>query len=227
MPRVNVNWPRQQATNIKMVERIAKGVLVSSSLFLLLVLVLVTLPKIESAQYEMGFCNVTATKLITDYGRLQCHCTRRNRYTKCIIYYPCLQIYVSYNNISLREALVVKDRRRITDECSYKLRDYDCGTTDDVYRHVKSFSERWGSRNSSYECYYNSRNPARVILTNTAPSTILAVILTSLPSVGVVAGLSIKCFKEQISLVMLRKLKLGLNEDFVSVATASDDEGSG
>jgi len=228
MSRLNVNWPRQQATNIKLVERFARSVLVSSSLFLLLVLVLVTLPKIESAQYEMGFCNVTATKLITDPDkRLQCHCPGRNSYTKCIIYYPCLQIYVSYNNASLREALVVKDRRRITDECSYKLRDYDCGTTDDVYRHVKSFSERWGSRNSSYECYHNSRNPARVILTNTAPSTILAATLTLLPSIGVVVGLSMKCFKEQISLIMLRKLRLGVNEDFVSVATASDDEGSG
>lgn len=228
MPRVNVNWPRQQATNIKMVERIAKGVLVSSSLFLLLVLVLVTLPKIESAQYEMGFCNVTTTKLITDSSRrLQCHCAGRNSHTKCIIYYPCLQIYVSYNNASLHEALVVKDRRRITDECSYKLRDYDCGTTNGVYRYVKSFSERWGSRNSSYECYYNSKNPARVVLTNTAPSTILAVTLTLLPSVGVVAGLSIKRFKEQISLAMLRKFRLGSNGEFVSVATASDDEGSG
>ena len=228
MSRLNANWSRQQVTNIKLVERIAKSVLVFSSLFLLLVLVLVTLPKIESAQYEMGFCNVTATKLITDSERrLQCHCTGRNSYTKCIIYYPCLQIYVSYNNASLREALVVKNRRRITDKCSYKLRDYDCGTTDDVYRDVKSFNERWGLRNSSYECYYSSRNPARVILTNTAPSTILAVTLTLLPFVGLVVGLSLKCFKEQISLVMLRKLRLGVNEDFVSVATASDDEGSG
>jgi len=66
-----------------------------------------------------------------------------------------------------------------------------------------------------------------VILTNTAPSTILAATLTLLPSIGVVVGLSMKCFKEQISLVMLRKLRLGVNEDFVSVATASDDEGSG
>ena len=227
MSRLNVSWPRQQATNIKLVDRFAKSVLISSSLFLLLVLVLVTLPNIESEQYEMGFCNVTATKLITDSNKqLQCHCTARNSYTKCIIYYPCLQIYVSYNNASLREALVVKDRRRITDKCSYKLGgDYECGTTDDVYRHIKSFSERWGSRNSSYECYHNSRNPARVILTNTAPSTILAATLTVLPSVGVFVGLWMKCFKEQISLAMLRKLRLGVNEDFVSVATVSDDEG--
>ena len=224
----NGNWPRQQATNIKLVERIAKSVLVASSLCLLLVLVLVTLPNIESAQYQMGFCNVTVTKLVTDSDRrLQCHCTGRDRNTKCTIYYPCLQIYVSYNNATLREALVVKNRRRITNECSYKLRDYDCGTTDDVYRHVKSFSERWGSRNLSYECFYNSRNPARLILTNWALSTILAVTLTLLPSVGVVVGLSMKCFKEQISLVMVPKLRLGVNEDFVSVATASDDEGSG
>lgn len=227
MSRVNnVNWPQQaKATNIKMAERIAKGVLISSSLFLLLVLVLVTLPKIESAQYEMGFCNVKATKLITDSDkRLQCHCTRRNSDTKCIIYYPCLQIYVSFNNISESEALVVKNRRRIAEECSYKLRDYDCGTTDDVYRHVKSFRERWGLANSSYECYYNSRNPARVILKNTAPNAALAVTLTLLPSVGIVTGLLMKYFKEQISLIMLRTLRLGVNEDFVSLATASDDE---
>lgn len=222
----NISWPQQaKASNIKIVERIAKGVLVASSLFLLLVLVLLTLPKIESAQYEMGFCNVTTTKLITDSNkRLQCHCTARNSDTKCIIFYPCLQIYVCFNNISVREALVVRDRRRIAEECSYKLRDYDCGTTDDVYRHVNSFRERWGLANSSYECYYNSRNPARVILTNTAPSAALSVTLTLLPSVGVVTGLLMKCFKEQISLIMLRTLRLGVNDDFVSVATASDDE---
>ena len=223
----NVSWPQQaRATNINMVERIAKGVLVTSSLFLLLVLVLVTLPKIESAQYELGFCNVTATRLITNSDkRLQCHCNGRNSNSKCTIYYPCLQIYVSFDNASAREALVVRDRRRIAEECSYKLRDYDCGTTDDVYRNVNSFRERWGSINSSYECYYNSRNPARVILTNTAPTAALAVTLTLLPSVGIVIGLLMKYFKEKISLKMLRKLRLGVNEDFVSVrTTASDDE---
>ena len=66
-----------------------------------------------------------------------------------------------------------------------------------------------------------------MILTNTAPSTILAVALTLLPSVGVVIGLSMKCFKDQVSLVMLRTLRLGVNKNFISVATASDDEGSG
>lgn len=219
-------FSRSQQAKIKMVERVAKGVLVSSSLFLLLVLVLATLPKIESAQYKMGVCNVTETKLITDPDkRLQCHCTKRNSNTKCTIYYPCLQIYVYYNNISVSEALVVKNRRRIHEECSYKLRDYDCKTTDDVYRHVEGFRERWGLLHSLYECYYTSRNPTRVILTNRAPSTALAVTLTLLPSVGIVIGLLMICLKERIcGLIMLRK-RLGVNEDLVSLATtASDDE---
>lgn len=223
---MNVNRS-QQTEIIKKVERVAKGVLVTSSLFLLLVLVLLTLPKIESTNFVMGFCNVTATKLITTHDkRLQCNCIKRSSNAKCTIYYPCLQIYASYNNRSARDALVVKDRRQIAEECSYKLRDTECGTTEEVYSHVEGFREQWGLINSSYECYYNSRNPARVVLTNNAPNTILTVTLTLISSVGVAVGLVMTYLKEHISLIMFRRVRHSGNEHLVSLAqaTATDDE---
>ena len=120
----------QQADLIKKVTRVAKGILVTSILSLLLVLVLVTLPKIESSRFKLGICSVTATKLITAQDkRLRCDCIKRNTNAKCTIYYPCLQIYVSYNNRSQYDALVVRDRRQMTKECSYILRDSECKTT--------------------------------------------------------------------------------------------------
>ena len=89
----------QQADLIKKVTRVAKGILVTSILSLLLVLVLVTLPKIESSRFKLGICSVTATKLITAQDkRLRCDCIKRNTNAKCTIYYPCLQIYVTYNS---------------------------------------------------------------------------------------------------------------------------------
>ena len=224
---MNVHWS-QQADLIKKVTRVAKGILVTSILSLLLVLVLVTLPKIESSRFKLGICSVTATKLITAQDkRLRCDCIKRNTNAKCTIYYPCLQIYVSYNNRSEHDALVVRDRRQITKECSYILRDSECGTTADVYKHVNVFLEQWGSKSSSYKCYQNTRIPARVILINNALSTALAAALTLISSVGVVIGLLLFCLKKQISLIMFKRVRrFRGNEQLVSLAQGSaiDDE---
>lgn len=218
----------QQADLIKKVTRVAKGILVTSILSLLLVLVLVTLPKIESSRFKLGICSVTATKLITAQDkRLRCDCIKRNTNAKCTIYYPCLQIYVTYNNRSEHDALVVRDRRQITKECSYILRDSECGTTADVYKHVNVFLEQWGSKSSSYKCYQNTRIPARVILINNALSTVLAATLTLISSVGVVIGLLLFCLKKQISLIMFKRVRrFRGNEQLVSLAQGSaiDDE---
>ena len=146
---------------------------------------------------------------------------------KCTIYYPCLQIYVSYNNRSEHDALVVRDRRQITKECSYILRDSECGTTADVYKHVNVFLEQWGSKSSSYKCYHNPRIPARVILINNALSTVLAATLTLISSVGVIIGLLLFCLKKQISLIMFKRVRrFRGNEQLVSLAQGSaiDDE---
>ena len=218
----------QQADLIKKVTRVAKGILLTSILSLLLVLVLVTLPKIESSRFKLGICSVTATKLITAQDkRLRCDCIKRNTNAKCTIYYPCLQIYVTYNNRSEHDALVVRDRRQITKECSYILRDSECGTTADVYKHVNVFLEQWGSKSSSYKCYQNTRIPARVILINNALSTVLAATLTLISSVGVVIGLLLFCLKKQISLIMFKRVRrFRGNEQLVSLAQGSaiDDE---
>ena len=218
----------QQADLIKKVTRVAKGILLTSILSLLLVLVLVTLPKIESSRFKLGICSVTATKLITAQDkRLRCDCIKRNTNAKCTIYYPCLQIYVSYNNRSEHDALVVRDRRQITKECSYILRDSECGTTADVYKHVNVFLEQWGSKSSSYKCYQNTKIPARVILINNALSTVLAATLTLISSVGVVIGLLLFCLKKQISLIMFKRVRrFRGNEQLVSLAQGSaiDDE---
>ena len=218
----------QQADLIKKVTRVAKGILVTSILSLLLVLVLVTLPKIESSRFKLGICSVTATKLITAQDkRLRCDCIKRNTNAKCTIYYPCLQIYVTYNNRSEHDALVVRDRRQITKECSYILRDSECGTTADVYKHVNVFLEQWGSKSSSYKCYQNTRIPARVILINNALSTVLAATLTLISSVGVIIGLLLFCLKKQISLIMFKRVRrFRGNEQLVSLAQGSaiDDE---
>ena len=218
----------QQADLIKKVTRVAKGILLTSILSLLLVLVLVTLPKIESSRFKLGICSVTATKLITAQDkRLRCDCIKRNTNAKCTIYYPCLQIYVTYNNRSEHDALVVRDRRQITKECSYILRDSECGTTADVYKHVNVFLEQWGSKSSSYKCYQNTRIPARVILINNALSTALAAALTLISSVGVVIGLLLFCLKKQISLIMFKRVRrFRGNEQLVSLAQGSaiDDE---
>lgn len=218
----------QQADLIKKVTRVAKGILLTSILSLLLVLVLVTLPKIESSRFKLGICSVTATKLITAQDkRLRCDCIKRNTNAKCTIYYPCLQIYVTYNNRSEHDALVVRDRRQITKECSYILRDSECGTTADVYKHVNVFLEQWGSKSSSYKCYQNPRIPARVILINNALSTVLAAALTLISSVGVIIGLLLFCLKKQISLIMFKRVRrFRGNEQLVSLAQGSaiDDE---
>ena len=218
----------QQADLIKKVTRVGKGIPVTSILSLLLGLVLVTLPKIESSRFKLGICSVTATKLITAQDkRLQCGCIKRNTNAKCTIYYPCLQIYVSYNNRSEHDALVVRDRRQITKECSYILRDSECGTTADVYKHVNVFREQWGSKSSSYKCYHNPRIPARVILINNALSTVLAATLTLISSVGVIIGLLLFCLKKQISLIMFKHVRrFRGNEQLVSLAQGSaiDDE---
>ena len=222
---LNDNTP--QATTVKKVKRVANAILVSCGLFLLLVMVLVTLPKLESTQYVMGICNVTGTKLNKEPGKqLQCHCAEQNSDTKCTIFYPCLQVYVSYNNVSVREALVVKDRRRISEECSYKLRDYACQTKDDVYKHVETFREKWGVIHSSYKCFHASRHPNRVTLSNKAPSTALAVNLTLFPCIGVVIGLVMLHYKEQIGLIVLRRLRIGVHEGYLPLTLVRNAEDS-
>ena len=214
-----------QAKTIKTVKKVANAILASSGLFLLLVMVIVTLPKLESAQYMMGMCKVTETKLNTNAAnQLQCHCSGHNSNTKCAIFYPCLQIFVAYNNGSASEALVVRDRRRISDQCSYKLRDYDCQTKNDVYKHVESFREKWGLIHSSYQCFHASRHPDRVTLTNDAPSTVLAINLTLFPCIGVIIGLIMSHFKERMGLMILRKRRTGVNEGYLPLALAGDIE---
>lgn len=225
-PHLHDNSP--QAKTLKAVKRIANVILVCSGLFLLLEMVLVTLPKLESVQYGTGMCNVTSTKLNTNGGKqLRCHCVGQNGNSKCTIYYPCLQIFVSYNNESEREALVVKDRRQISEQCSYKLRDYDCQTKDDVYQHLESFREKWGSIPLTYQCFRASRHPDRVTLTNEAPSTSLALSMTLLPCTGIVIGLVMLHFKEQIGLMLLRKRRLDVNEGYLPLAVEGDPEGFG
>lgn len=218
---LNDNTLHAQA--VKKVKRVANAILVSSGLFLLLVMIIVTLPKLESVQYEIGICNVTKTILNRNPGhQLQCHCSvQLNSNKKCSIYYPCLQIYVSFtDSVSVYEALVVRDRRRITEGCSYKLRDYDCKTKSDVYKHVESFREKWGLINSSYDCFHASRHPDRVTLTNKSPSTALTVNLTLFPCIGLAIGLVMLHFKEQIG------LKIGVNKGYLPVALERDGEDS-
>lgn len=216
-----------QAKTIKTVKRVANAVIAFSGLFLLLVMVIVTLPKLESAQYIMGMCNVTETKLNTDAAKqLQCHCSGHNSNSKCTIHYPCLQIFVSYNNASASEALVVRDRRRISEQCSYKLRDYDCQTKNDVYKHVESFRKKWGLIHSTYQCFHASRHPDRVTLTNEAPSAVVAINLTLFPCIGVIIGLVMSHFKERIGLMILRKRRVAISEGYLPLAVVGDREDS-
>ena len=134
---------------------------------------------------------------------------------------------MTYNNRSEHDALVVRDRRQITKECSYILRGSEWKTTADVYKHVNVFREQWDSKSSSYKCYQNPRIPARVILINNALTTVLAATLTLISSVGVVIGLLLFCLKKQISLIMFKRVRrFRGNEQLVSLAQGSaiDDE---
>ena len=222
---LNDNSP--QVKIVKRVKKLGNAILVSSGLTLLIVMVTVTLPKLESLQYHIGTCKVKKTFLNMDPGKkLHCRCEELKSESKCLIYYPCLQIYVSFDHLSTREVLVVNDRRRISETCSYKLRDYDCKTKNDVYKHVERFREKWGLMNSSYHCFHTSRHPDQVTLANEAPSTALTVNLTLFPCIGIAIGLLMLHFKEQIGLILARRLNIRVSEGYVPVALVKHEDDS-
>lgn len=215
-----------QTRIMKAVKRVANAILIVCGLFLLLEMILVTLPKIESMQYWMGRCNVTDVKLNTVGGQqLQCPCTGHTSKSKCMIYYPCIQIFVSFNNHeAVRRALVVRDRRRVAEHCSYKLRNYECRTKEDAYQHVERFREKWGLINSSYLCFHSSRHRDKVTLSNEAPSIALAFSLTLFPIIGIAVSLVMLHFKEEIGLMILRKHRGGTKQGYLPLAFVGEGD---
>lgn len=217
-----------QAKSIKSVKRVAKANLVFCGIFLLLEMILVALPKLESMQYWIGICNVRNMKLNRVIGgkQLRCHCSGHTTNTKCTIYYPCIQIFVSFSHDTVRNALVVRDRRRISQQCSYKLRDYDCRTKEEAFQHLEMFREKWGLINSSYRCFHSSRHPDKVILSNEAPSIVLALFLTMFPIAGIAISLVMLRFKEQIALMILRRRGNGAKQKYFPLAFVANNEDS-
>ena len=223
----NLSFHSQHNKTCKIVRRIAKAILYVSGISLMSIIIFMTLPKIESTQYEMGICNVTKTMLnMNPTKRLHCRCSQPSSDAKCVIYYPCLQIFASFklDNAAEIEAMVVHDRRQVDEECSYKLHRSICYTTNSVYREVEAFREKWGQIQSPYKCFYKSANPTRIILTNKAPSLTLTVNLTIFPAVGIMFGLLLTYFKTQISSFIIYKTSYGCNDECVSLSTNADLE---
>jgi len=217
-----------QVKSMKSVKRVANANLVCCGIVLLLEMILVALPKLESMQYWIGTCNVRNMKLNRAAGgkQLRCHCSGHTANTKCTIYYPCIQILVSFSHDTVRSALVVRDRRRISEQCSYKLRDYDCRTKEEAFQHLEKFREKWGLINSSYRCFHSSRHPDKVILSNEAPSIVLALFLTIFPIAGIAFSLVMLRFKKQIALMILRRRRNGAKQKYFPLAFVTKEEDS-
>lgn len=177
--------------------------LLTSSLILFLVVVILTLPAVESYAYKSTTCIVNDVKVIfNSSSRQTCMCkTHSNAGTRCTIYYPCLQVFVNYTdseNVS-HTAMVSRHWRDIGEHCSYKLRNSECSTKAAVYTKLESFREQWGKRKKAYSCYYKSWNWKHVLLHNESPNLTLVVNCTLWPAVGVVVGILLLMFNKRLA----------------------------
>lgn len=164
---------------------------VGSILVGFLLFVAIILPTLESKGYVSTLCNVTDFTLRKDkYHRLKCNCVPEKDGSKCVIYYPCIQLVASYSlEGKIRQALVVKCRRHIGNTCSYTIRDYDCTSERSVYNQLKAFRDRFATIGKSFTCQVNTDKPKYVLLmaNHLTQKHLINVVLW--PALGVVIGL--------------------------------------
>lgn len=182
-------------------------ILWSGSVFIgFLVFVSFVLPSLENKGYVYSMCNVTKFLVLTDsYNRLNCKCpvSVENDVTKCVIYYPCLQIFASFVDSLgiLREGLVVKCRRHVGEKCSQRVPDYDCSTENAVYKKLRRLKDKYGEPGTSFSCYYKVSQPGYVVLTSEHMLKTHVVNVILWPCLGAVIGLILMLYNRVLSVL--------------------------
>ncbi|XP_048585569.1 uncharacterized protein LOC125568109 [Nematostella vectensis] len=182
---------RQKQANTAAKVKLCGQVLAVGSLFSGFVLfVSVVLPVLEDYGYQPTQCNVTASRILTDKAhRLSCKCPHSGDVTRCVIYYPCLQVIASYGTAAgASKALVVRNRRRVGDKCSFMVRDYECLSEKHVYSQLKDFKEGWGGEGMSYSCHFKPERSDYVLLSCRHRMQMHVVNVTVWPCLGLVLG---------------------------------------
>jgi len=164
---------------------------VGSLLVGFLLFVALILPTLESKGYLSTLCNVTDFTLRREnHNRQKCNCVPENDETKCIIFYPCVQVIASYNlEGKTRRALVVKCRRHVGNKCSYTVREYDCISERAVYNQLKDFRNTFATVGKRFECHVKPDEPDYVLLmaNHLKQKHLMNIVLW--PGLGVVIGL--------------------------------------
>ena len=165
-------------------------VLVGSVFVGFLLFVSLILPALESKGYVKTLCNVTEFSLQTDqYHRLKCNCPPNDDSSRCVIFYPCLQLLASYEIDTPQQALVVKCRRHVGDKCSYIIRDYECASERSVYKELKNYRDRFGRVGLTFPCYIKANQPGYAVLMSNHLKTKHVVNVILWPCLGAMMGL--------------------------------------
>ena len=184
--------------------------LLVSALLLFLMVVIYTLPAMESYKYKQTTCVVDRLKVLSGRSdRQTCECKSKVDGTRCIIYFPCLQVFVNYtdNRNTVHKTMIIRHWRNIGEHCSYKIRRSECESEESVLAELESFRQRRGKRGQTYECFYK-KGSRHVLLHNDSYDHTLVVHGTLWPAVGVLVGLMLIAFKRQIAGLCKKKGQL-------------------
>ena len=192
----------EKAISAKAVKYCGNFLIISFGFLLVMTVIFVTLPAIESSVFSETICNVTVTVFNNSKRfRQKCECELRERITKCRVLYPCLQVYAEYkrHDGSHARGMLVKDKH-CDGKCSFLVGSakQDCRTRTIVHRHIKTFLDTWGKVHQAYRCYYRKGDTRFVYLTNDAASAAVAVNASLWPFVGLVLGTAVSYFAQRI-----------------------------
>ncbi|XP_031555146.1 uncharacterized protein LOC116292046 [Actinia tenebrosa] len=170
-----------------------------------LLFVSLVLPSLENNGYVYSMCNVTKFLVLTDsYNRLSCKCPVPDKrdVTKCVIYYPCLQIFASFVDSlgELRQGLVVKCRRHVGENCSQRIPYYDCSTENAVYKRLKELKDKYGRPGTSFSCYYKANQPGYILLTSKQLLKTQVLNLILWPCLGAMVGFMLMMYNRVLSM---------------------------
>lgn len=163
---------------------------VGSFLVGFLLFVALILPTLDSKGYISTLCNVTDFTLRENRNRQKCDCVPDKDESKCVIFYPCVQLIASYNlEGKQRRALVVKCPRHAKDKCSYTVREYDCISERSVYNQLKNFRDTFATFGKVFTCHVKPDQPDRVLLMANHLKHKHVINIVLWPALGVVIGL--------------------------------------
>lgn len=162
---------------------------VGSFLIGFLLFVAMILPTLENSGYVETVCNRTDFT-VSKLHDMKCNCLPEDGSSKCVIHYPCLQLFATYNvRGRTQRALVVKCRRHVGDKCSYTINDYDCISEKSVYGQLKGFRDRFAGLGKSSTCYVKADQPNYAVLIRKRLEKHRIVNVILWPCLGIMVGM--------------------------------------